>query len=71
MKKETKHSVVFWCSLMTALVALIAAAVIVAFQLYVRWKVNQNFTFLGGFELEALTIMGAGLLAALYLKREQ
>lgn len=56
---------------MTALVALIAAAVIVAFQLYVRWKVNQNFTFLGGFELEALTIMGAGLLAALYLKREQ
>jgi hypothetical protein len=36
-------------------------------QAYVRWAINQNFTFLGGFELEAITIGVFVLLSALLL----
>lgn len=36
-----------------------------ALQAYVRWFVNQNFTFLGGFELEAATVGAFALLIAL------
>ena len=67
MHKET--GLVYWLSVVSAALALLIVFVVTAFELYVRWKLNQNFTFLGGFELEALTLLGGGLLAMLYLKR--
>jgi hypothetical protein len=33
--------------------------------MYVRWYVNQNFTFLGGWEMEALTLAVFALLIVL------
>lgn len=38
----------------TIVFAIAVAAIIIA-QIYVRWSLNQNFTFLGGGELETLT----------------
>lgn len=42
----------------------------IGFEAYVRWSLNQNFTFLGGWELEALTVSAFGLMFGLnYLNR--
>ncbi len=70
MNKESKHALVFWLTLAAAAIALLMALIVTAAEIYVRWKLNQNFTFLGGFQLEALTLFGGGLLAALIFKRD-
>ena len=45
--------------------SLLFVIVMTAVQIYVRWNVNQNFTFLGGNELEAITVGAFALLIAL------
>ena len=48
--------------------ALLSALMVVGFiaaQAYVRWSLNQNFTFLGGGELEVLTGATAGIIIGL------
>ena len=65
MKKEIKQSLVFWLSFTTTVLSVLALIGFVAAQTYVRWKLNQNFTFLGGFELEALTLLALGLMGIL------
>ena len=52
-------------------VTLLVVFGFVAFQAYVRWAINQNFTFLGGFELEALTVGVFALLVAFILCNRQ
>lgn len=39
--------------------------VLIVLQAYVRWTTNQGFTFLGGSELETLTLATFGLMAVL------
>lgn len=46
-----------------AIIAVVAAFGLIIAQVYVRWSLNQNFTFLGGNVLEALLIAGFGTLA--------
>ena len=41
---------------------LVVVVAVSAFEAYVRWYINLNFTSLGGFELEALTIGAFALL---------
>jgi hypothetical protein len=36
--------------------------VVGALQMYVRWKINKDFTFLGGAELEVLTTSAFAML---------
>ncbi len=50
-----RRDVVQWAALAASVLSLLAVLGIVGFQIYVRWTVNQNFTFLGGSELEVLT----------------
>ena len=57
--------VVTWVSLITAVLSIIAVTGIVAAELYVRWKLNQNFTFLGDNELSALILASFGLILGL------
>lgn len=53
---EKHEKIVYRFSLlMTAISSVIILALIVA-QAYVRWYKNQTFMFLGGFELEILTL---------------
>lgn len=54
-----------WVSLITAVLSVIAVAAIVAAEIYVRWKINKDFTFLGGEGLPALVIASFGLLFGL------
>jgi hypothetical protein len=48
-----------------AIIAVLAAFGFIIAQAYVRWSLNQNFTFLGGNVIEALLIAGFGTLAYL------
>ncbi|MEK7132420.1 MAG: hypothetical protein AAB830_00015 [Patescibacteria group bacterium] len=65
MQKETRQSLVFWLSIITFIVSAIMFLGFVAAQTYVRWAMNQNFSFLGGFELEALSLLVLGQIIAL------
>lgn len=57
--------IISWLSIITAVVSVLAVAGIVGGELYVRWKLNQNFTFLGGDSLAALIIASFGLVLGL------
>ena len=47
---------IYFLSFTSTAIALCLALVFILAQAYVRWSTNQNFTFLGGGELEALTV---------------
>jgi hypothetical protein len=57
--------IISWLSIITAVVSVVAVAGIIGAEIYVRWKVNQNFTFLGGDSLAALIIASFGLVLGL------
>ena len=52
---------VFLFLYITTIVSLILVLVFVIAQAYIRWTLNQNFTFLGGGELEVLTFCSFAL----------
>lgn len=57
-------------SMVAAKLAVLGVFVLVGLETYVRWTLNQNFTFLGGGELEALTYSAFALLLGLnYVSR--
>ncbi len=56
-----RRNIVQWVALAASVLSLVAVLGIAGFQLYVRWKINQNFTFLGGSELEVLTFSAFAL----------
>ena len=60
MKKETKESLVFWFAVGSATLTFVALVALVAAQMYVRWKLNQNFTFLGEAGIPSLAILLLG-----------
>ncbi len=57
--------IVSWLALVAAVLSFVAVISIMALEMYVRWKLNQNFTFLGGEGLAALTIASFGLILGL------
>ncbi|MDO8552451.1 MAG: hypothetical protein Q7S01_02880 [bacterium] len=65
MTAETRQSVVYWLSIITFVVSSVLFIGFIAAQAYVRWFINQNYSFLGGFELEALTFLVLGQITAL------
>lgn len=70
MTAGTRQSVVYWISIITFIVSSVLFLGFIAAQAYVRWFINQNFSFLGGFELEALTLLVLGQIIALsYIHR--
>ncbi|OGG58724.1 hypothetical protein A3C86_02030 [Candidatus Kaiserbacteria bacterium RIFCSPHIGHO2_02_FULL_49_16] len=72
MRNETRQNVVYWLSIITFIISTLMLFGFIAAQTYVRWKINQNFSFLGGFELEALTFLVLGQITALaYIHRAE
>jgi hypothetical protein len=66
MKKINREMVVQFAFVVATLM-LVASVALVGFQIYVRWSINQDFTFLGGWGLEALLLsMTALILGLLY-----
>jgi hypothetical protein len=52
-------------SLIISVVSIIGVLALGALEAYVRWNINQEFTFLGEATLPALAIASFGLLAAI------
>lgn len=65
MKKEMRGNLVYWLSVGAAAVSLTALVILVALEVYVRWTVNQDFSFLGGSGLLGLCILVLGLILGL------
>lgn len=68
--ENKQERVTFLFGVTIAAVWMVVVFVLVLAQLYIRWSINQNFTLLGGFELEALTFSTFALILGLvYLHR--
>ena len=66
-----KKELVSGAAVVAMLASLVAVLAIVGLQVYVRWFINQNFTFLGGGELEVLTVSSFALTLGLaYINRD-
>ncbi len=69
---ERRKTIVFRFAVGTVAASLLIVLFFVALQAYVRWVINKDFLFLGGFELEALTFAAFALLFGLaYLYRPE
>jgi hypothetical protein len=71
MKNFFKNSSVRTLASLVAAVSFILVAVLGGFEIYVRWTLNQNFTFLGGWGFEAITLGAFALLIALLFSRRE
>lgn len=65
LPQNFRERVIFYFSVFISSVSFVIVFGFVFFQAYVRWTQNQNFTFLGGNELEALTLGAFALLLCL------
>ena len=65
MKKETRGNFVYRLSAAAAVVSLLVLAGLVVAEAYVRWSMNQNFSFLGDSGFLGLSILTLGLVLGL------
>ncbi len=65
MKKEYREAFVFWLAAGSSAFSIIAFFALTFAEAYVRWSVNKEFTFLGGFGLVACAFLAAALMAVL------
>ncbi len=69
---ERRQELVFRLAFTSAVLGLVIVLGVIGGELWVRWTMNQNFAFLGGFELEALTMSAFALIfGMLYLHRPE
>ena len=64
MSKFISEKIVYKVSFIIAWVSVLVVFGFIVVQSYVRWAINQDFTFLGGLELEALTLGAFALIIA-------
>lgn len=69
---NTQRKIVLWFYIISSLISYVAFLKLIGFEAYVRWSLNQDFSFLGGFGLEALGLLTLGqTLGLLYLLRSE
>lgn len=69
-KEPNRERVTFIMGVIIAAIWMVAVAGLIVAQIYIRWAINQNFTLLGGYELETLTAsVFALILGLVYLHR--
>ncbi|MDO8521841.1 MAG: hypothetical protein Q7S08_00960 [bacterium] len=72
MNKEKRQSLIFRLSIITFDVSAVLLLCLIVAQAYVRWSLNKDFSFLGGFGLEALSLLVLGQIIALsYIYRTE
>ena len=68
--KEGREALVSLFSILSAAISFLGLSVIIVSQMYVRWAINQDFSFLGGNALEALIVSVFGLILGIaYIHR--
>lgn len=59
------HAVILWSYVGATVLTFLGLAGIAAFEVWVRWTFNQNFSFLGGNGLTGLAILAAAQMLGL------
>lgn len=68
--QEKRQNLIFRFSMTVSVLMLLIVLALVSFQTYIRWFVNQNFTLVGGNELEVMTASVFVLITAItYINR--
>jgi len=71
-KEEKREQFIYRFSVGVSVLSLAAVLIITGIQTYIRWFINQNFTVIGGSQLEALTISAFALIIVLaYVHRPE
>ncbi|MEK7134079.1 MAG: hypothetical protein AAB804_03335 [Patescibacteria group bacterium] len=71
MKSYTRAFITRFC-IATSTLTFLGLLGIVGFEVYVRWTLNQNFSFLGADGLAGLAILcGAQMLGLVWLSRSE
>ena len=71
MGHEFRRTFASWFTIVTMCIAALLLVGLMVAQAYIRWKINLNFSFLGGNVLEALLLFILGQsIALLYFTRE-
>lgn len=66
------HAVIRWFYTGATVLTFLGVVGITAFEVYIRWTLNQNFAFLGGDGLAGLAILvAAQMLGLVWLSRSQ
>ncbi|MDB5238253.1 MAG: hypothetical protein JWM46_523 [Candidatus Kaiserbacteria bacterium] len=65
MNKHSRESFIYRITMASTIFSAVLFFVIVLLELWIRWKINQNFTMLGNFELPSLALLLLGQLAVL------
>jgi hypothetical protein len=65
LSSEKREVLIFWLALIVAKLSFIASTILLACEIYVRWNINKDFTFLGGLELEVLILSTFALIIAI------
>ena len=72
MHKEKRQNLVYRLSIITFSVSALMLFGLLGGQAYVRWALNKDFSFLGGFGLETLILFVLGQIVALsYIHRPE
>lgn len=71
MSKFISEKTVYKVSFIIAWAFVLVIAGFIAAQSYIRWTINQNFTFIGGFGLEALILGTFALIIALLFAKNR
>ncbi len=54
--QEGRRTLVFRFAFTIATLTLAIVLIVIGLETYIRWFMSKDFTFLGGFELETLTV---------------
>ncbi|MEK7156311.1 MAG: hypothetical protein AAB790_00715 [Patescibacteria group bacterium] len=66
------QTVIRWFYVGATVLSFLGVAGIAAFEVYIRWSLNQNFSFLGGDALAGLALLAAAqMIGLVWLSRSQ
>lgn len=67
-----KEQWILFISFVISIFSIVASFGFITYEAYIRWTLNQNFTFVGGNKLEVLIVSAFGLLLGLnYINRSR
>ena len=68
--QEHRQKLVFRLAFISAMLGFVAIFILIGLETYTRWFASKDFTFLGGFELETLTVsVFALIIGMMYMYR--
>lgn len=68
-ESKQRESVIFWVTFSVATLSFMVFIALIGAEAFARWRINQDFTFLGGYALESLGVLSLGLFLGLLRRK--